>query len=232
MKTTNILTTAFHRKLAFLLLSFLMIPGIHSQNISNGLIMHYTFDDVSATIVPDASGNNQIATLQGATEMAEGYSGMGVKMLTKPDYVQLPSNFTVGLTSFTFAAWVKMDQLKNATRFFDLGNGADGTNNFFVFIPSASGDNTFMRVRYRESTGTGANLDVPSTSKVPVGAWAHVALTLSWNDASNNGVLRVYLNGVQVASTSTYPYNPSMLGSSNCRQLPGSFEVESGYEWF
>lgn len=221
MKSTNSPFAGLNRKLILLLMSFMMISGIFAQNITNGLIMHYTFDDVTATIVPDASGNNQIATLQGATEMAEGYSGMGVKMLTKPDYVQLPSNFTVGLTSFTFAAWVKMDQLKNATRFFDLGNGADATNNFFVFIPSAGGDNTFMRVRYRESTGTGANLDVPATNKVPVGAWAHVALTLNWNDASNNGVLRVYLNGVQVASTSTYPYNPSMLGAATADNFLG-----------
>ena len=87
MKSTNSPFAGLNRKLILLLMSFMMISGIFAQNITNGLIMHYTFDDVTATIVPDASGNNQIATLQGATEMAEGYSGMGVKMLTKPDYV-------------------------------------------------------------------------------------------------------------------------------------------------
>jgi hypothetical protein len=221
MKTSCHSFALLHRKLVFLLICFLMIPGVQSQNITNGLIMHYTFDDVSATIVPDASGNNQIATLQGATQIVEGYSGMGVKMLTKPDYVQLPANFTVGLTSFSFAAWVKIDTLRNATRFFDLGNGADGTNNFFVFIPSAGGDNTFMRVRFRESTGTGANLDIPINNKVPVGAWAHVALTLNWNDASNNGVLRVYLNGVLVGTNASYPYNPSLLGAATADNFLG-----------
>jgi len=186
---------------------------ILAQNTTSGLIMHYTFDNVIGTIVPDLSGNNHIASLQGNATLVEGHTGLAVSMQTKPDFVRLPEDFTVGLTSFSFAAWVKMDALRGATRFFDLGNGADGTNNFLVFIPSATGDNTSMRIRYRTAAGQGVNVDVPTNIRIPLNVWAHVAMTLNWNPATNTATVVIYLNGNPVASVNNFPHNPSMLGT-------------------
>lgn len=192
-----------------------------ARDINTGLLMHYTFDNAIETMIPDVSGNNFIASLQGQTQLVEGYSGFGVNMPTKPDYVQLPSNFTSSLTSFTFAAWVKMDALRANTRFFDLGNGTDGSNNFLVFIPSTGSDNSHMRVRYRQSNGTGFNVDAPASARIPLNSWAHVAVTLAWNEGTNTATVRIFLNGVVVASSTAFPYNPSMLGASTADNFLG-----------
>lgn len=223
MKKKNYLDPRVDLKKVWLLASTLLFFSfiLSAQNTTSGLIIHYSFDDVTETIVPDASGNNNIATLQGNATLVDGYTGKAVSMQTKQDFVRLPANFTVGLTSFSFAAWVKMDALRNATRFFDLGNGADGSNNFLVFIPSATGDNTSMRIRYRTSAGQGANVDVPTNIRIPINTWAHVAMTMDWNAGSNTATVVIYLNGNPVASVNNYPYNPSMLGNATADNYLG-----------
>ncbi|MBN1131691.1 MAG: T9SS type A sorting domain-containing protein [Bacteroidales bacterium] len=195
----------------------LMLPGIISswplpaQDITTGLILHYTFDSISGTIVNDGSGNGNNGTLRGGAEVVEGFSGNGVLCLDKPDYIDAPDNINAGLSSFTFASWVKLSALKNATRFFDWGNGTDGSNNFLVFIPSYNGDNAYMVLRFRPVSGTAYN--VTSTAKCPVGEWAHVAVSFTWNGVSGTAVL--YLNGKPVGSGSNLPYNPdTFLGTT------------------
>ncbi len=202
-----------------LCLSFVLVGVLKAQDISSGLIIHYDFESVTETLIPDISGNGNIGQTEGGTALIEGYNGMAINMINKADFLNLPDNFTATLTSFTFATWVKFSALKNATRFFDLGNGADATNDFLAFIPSATGDNTNMRLRYRQVTGTGVNVE--GTAKVPVGAWAHVALTLLWDQISNTATVKIYLNGAQVGSSTTFPYNPGMLGVTTTENFIG-----------
>lgn len=204
----------------FALTVLLSVSGtLRAADITSGLIVHYTFEDVIETIINDASGNSNIATIQGGATLANGYSGMGINMMTKPDYLRLPENIHQGMTSFTFAAWVNFSALRNATRFFDFGTGENGTNNFMVFIPSASGDNTNMRLRFREANGTSANVD--ATTRIPLNTWAHVALTINWDETAQNSKVRIYLNGVVVGSSDNYPYNPSRLGASTADNYLG-----------
>jgi hypothetical protein len=206
-------------RLLAICLSFIIFSTLKAQDIASGLIIHYNFESVSGTLIPDISGKGNVGSIMGGTSLVEGYDGQGANMLLKADFIQLPENFTANLTSFTFAAWVKFSALKNATRFFDLGNGADGTNDFLAFIPSASGDNTNMRLRYRTASGTGVNVD--ATSKIPLNAWAHVAVTLAWNELSGTATVRLYLNGSQVGSSTTFPYNPSKLGTTTNNNILG-----------
>lgn len=206
-------------KLLTLCLSFVLVVAIKAQDITSGLIIHYDFETVTGTLVPDISGKGNVAAIVGGTNLIEGYNGQGANMMLKADFIQLPENFTSSLTSFTFAAWVKFSALKNATRFFDLGNGVDGTNDFLAFIPSASGDNTNMRLRYRTAAAVGVNVD--ATSRIPLNAWAHVAVTLDWNELSSTATVRLYLNGAQVGSSTTFPYNPSKLGATTSNNILG-----------
>ncbi len=207
------------RKLLTICLSILLFATVKAQDISSGLIIHYDFESVDGTLVPDISGKGNVASIVGGTSIVEGYNGQGANMMLKADLIQLPENFTANLKSFTFAAWVKFSALKNATRFFDLGNGIDGTNDFLAFIPSASGDNTNMRLRYRTAATVGVNVD--ATSKIPLNAWAHVALTLDWNELSSTATVKLYLNGAQVGTSNTFPYNPSMLGTATNNNILG-----------
>ena len=198
-------------KLWIISAGLLVSAGVFSQDITTGLVLQYDFDAISGTTVPDISGNNNAGTLMGAAKDTIGYSNNGVKCTLKADYIALPAGFTSNLTSFTYAAWVKLSALKNATRFFDLGTGADATNNALVFIPSYNGDNQVMCLRYRPATGTSVN--VLSTTKCPTGTWAHVAVTYDWNGTT--GTAKIYLNGAVVGTGTGLTYNPSLsLGTT------------------
>lgn len=200
---------SFNSKRFFLGLVGLMMLSWHvsAQDISSGLILHYTFDNITGTNIQDesATGNNGI--LQGNAIAVSGFSGDGIICNSKSDYILAPDNINAGLTSFTFSTWVKFTSLLNATRFFDWGSGVNGDNNFLSFIPSFNGDNQYMTLRYRPSSGTSYN--VTSTERCPVGTWAHVAVTYNWNGSS--GTATIYLNGSAVGSKSGLPYN---IGSS------------------
>lgn len=220
MKRKNYLFSVIRfRNFSLLMAGLILSFAIKAQDITTGLIMHYSFDNVTDTNVPDLSGLNNNGIINGAATVAEGYSGNGLNMLLKADFLKLPADFTTSLTSFTYSAWVKFSALKNATRFFDLGSGIDASNNFLAFIPSASGDNTNMRLRYRPVTGTAVNVD--ATTKCPLNAWAHVAVTLSWDDASQTATVKIYLNGAVVGSSTTFPYNPTMLGTTTTDNYVG-----------
>ncbi|MDD4970591.1 MAG: LamG domain-containing protein [Paludibacter sp.] len=200
-------------KLWLISAGLLISAGVFSQDITTGLVLQYDFDAISGTTVPDVSGNNNVGTLMGAAKDTIGYSNKGVKCILKADYVALPSGFTSNITSFSYASWVNLSSLKNATRFFDLGIGADATNNFLAFIPSYNGDNGFMCLRYRPVTGTAQN--VISSIKCPVGSWAHIALTYAWDASTSTGVATMYLNGAVVGTGTGLTFNPSLsLGAT------------------
>ncbi|MDP4270415.1 MAG: LamG-like jellyroll fold domain-containing protein [Bacteroidota bacterium] len=185
--------------------------SLDAQDTTTGLILKYSFDNVTGTTVTDDSGNGKAGTLQGAAAVTTGYMGKGIVCTAKADYITAPANINSGLSSFTFSTWVKMTALKNATRFFDWGTGADGTNNFLAFIPSYNGDDQYMALRFRPASGTAIN--VASTEKCPVGTWAHIAVTYSWNGSSGTGT--IYLNGKAVGTASGITFNPStFLGST------------------
>jgi hypothetical protein len=205
------LTTAI-----FIMGGLIISANSFSQDVTTGLILNYNFDAISGTTVPDASGNGNIGTLVGAPRDTTGYSGNGVYCGTKANYISLPAGINSTLSSFTFTTWVKLDALKNAVRFFDLGIGADATNNFLAFIPSFNGDNLSMCLRYRPATGTSYN--VTTTAKCPIGSWAHVAVTYNWDGAA--GTATIYLNGAVVGTGTGLPYNISTaLGATTANYL-------------
>ena len=65
--------------------------NINAADVTTGLIIHYDFDAINGTTVPDISGNGNNGTLQGAATAVEGYSGQGVQCTVKADYISLPS---------------------------------------------------------------------------------------------------------------------------------------------
>ncbi|MFB6318909.1 LamG-like jellyroll fold domain-containing protein [Saccharicrinis sp. FJH54] len=184
---------------------------VEAQNINDGLILHYTFENITGATVTDDSGNGHDGTLQGSAVVYTGKTGNGVFCNKNGDYIEAPDNINAGMTSFTFATWVKLLLRQDATRFFDWGTGTEGSNNFIAFIPSYGSNDGYMNLRFRPASGTAIN--IMSNEKCPTSAWAHVAVTYNWN--GSKGTATMYLNGNVVASTSNLSYNiSSWLGST------------------
>ena len=76
---------------------------LSAQDITTGLKLYYSFEDVVGDSVPDVSGNNQTAALKGAAAIKPAYSGLGVECLVKDNYLLLPVDILTNTTDFTFA---------------------------------------------------------------------------------------------------------------------------------
>ncbi len=212
MKKTYFSKLKGYARICLLTAGLVYSASAFSGDVTTGLVLQYSFDELnsSSTTVADNSGHGNVGTIQGAPAVAEGYSGQAIDFGTaKANYVKLPANINSTMSSFTYTTWVKVTALKNATRFFDLGSGVDAVNNFLAFIPSYGADNGFMVLRYRPASGTAYN--ITSTSKLPIGSWAHVALTFD----GNTKAVTMYLNGAAVGTGTIPGLDPTtMLGTT------------------
>lgn len=203
----------------FLLFLLGMQYSLHAQSNEN-LLFHYTFEEVNNETVSDLSGNNLDAVPTLATERISGYKGQALRMGPKEAHLNLPDNLHEDLSSFTFAFWVKLDELKGSTRFFDWGTGSDGDNNFIAFIPSYGGDNRMMALRFRPSSGSVSMAF--SNKKCPVGVWSHIALSFNWDAETQKGTARFFINGQAAGEGQNLPYNPADF-------LPNSLDNYIGF---
>jgi hypothetical protein len=188
---------------------------LSAQDITTGLKLYYSFEDVVGDSVPDVSGNNQTAALKGAAAIKPAYSGLGVECLIKDNYLLLPVDILTNTTDFTFATWVYFNGVNGSTRFFDFGTIADNNSpdDFLCFMPNSGSG--FARMRYR-TTGGSIGLNVDATEKTPAAQWCHMAVTFDWDETLYEGLgagtATIYLNG-QPVGTAEYTTLPSMMGT-------------------
>lgn len=211
-----------------LFIAIVLAGVIKAADITSGLKLHYTFDDFVSSVVTDASGNNNNADKMGTDSIIEGFSGNALFFKDKTQHLIIPDDLNTGLESFTYAAWVKLNSLTKDNRFFDFGSGVDGNSTYLVFIPSAGTTNGYMRLRYRAAGGSPAgNVDV-SSSKIPTGTWAHIALTMNWDASTSTSDVKIYINGTMVANTAAYAFNPAMIGATTENYIGQSRWAQDG----
>ena len=108
-------------------------------------------------------------------------------------YVQLPANIAEG-GAFTFTAWVYWNGGGNWQRIFDFGNDPS----HYLFLTPSSGS----ALRFAINNGSGEQI-VERSGALASGSWQHVAVTLS------NNVATLYVNGAQVASSTSFSITPA-----------------------
>jgi autotransporter-associated beta strand protein len=143
----------------------------------------------------DTSGycNNGMAV--GAPSFTVGHNAQSQAIVLdgQSGYVQLPANIAHG-SGFTFAGWINWNGGANWQRIFDFGNDTS----HYLFLTPSSGSGTL-----RFAINNGGGEQTVETGALASGSWQHVAVTLSGNTAT------LYLNGVQVASSSGFSIAPS-----------------------
>jgi len=177
------------RKLFYVtsLILVLSLVGISAaQDLTNGLVGWWTFDEGSGNIAADSSGNGNNGTLNGPVEwVAEGKIG-GAMAFTGPyNYVLVPNAPSLNPTNaITIAAWINPSW---------TGNNR---------ILQKSTENTDTQYRLLKEGGNNIRFHIPPaanfevTGKIPpAGEWTHLA-------ASYDGsMIRVYFNGAVVGET-------------------------------
>lgn len=150
--------------------------------------------------VNDSSGNNKNGTVQnGRVEYVAGrkdgdQAAQFLKAVSGAPFdnipVRLPNGLIAGDNAYTVAAWVKWN-----------GNIADWSQNYSsiyfsdTFVSAENELNYFMNMGLTNAQKLYISKPlVGSTSELPVGSWAHVAMTV---DPLGETVL--YLNGMEIA---------------------------------
>jgi hypothetical protein len=169
--------------------------------IAVGLVAYYPFDETSGTSATDASGNGHTATLSGGATFANGLRNNAVTLSGSNQYVSLPSGIVSGLSSFSICTWVKPSTAPQWARIFDFGSGT----NAYMFLTPNSGAGTRFAIT---TAGSGQEQQI-NASALATGSWQHVAVT----QTGNTGTL--YVNGVQVAQSTTMTLSPMSLGTTS-----------------
>ena len=150
---------------------------------------HYIFEGN----VRDSSGNGNDGTQVGTPVFAAGKFSQSITLNGVSDYVQLPPQLG-DTTDLTFGAWVYWGGGANWQRIFDFGSG---TNQYFFLSPKADGNT----LRFAIKNG-GAEQQINWTSALPVGAWTHVAVTITGTTG------KLFVNGALVNTNPAMDINP------------------------
>jgi fibronectin type 3 domain-containing protein len=171
------------------------------------LRLHLKFDESWGDIAADLSVRGYDATLVNGTTFAAGKINNALTLASaSSQHATLPTGVLDGLTNCTILGWVKLNTVATWQRIFDFGTATD--NYMFLTTQYGTGGSA-NKLRFAIRTPgvpeTAAN-QLNSSVATPIGGWAHVAVVLSGSTG------RLYLNGTQVAISTTMTLNPSSLG--------------------
>ncbi|MEN3304811.1 MAG: hypothetical protein V7603_1013 [Micromonosporaceae bacterium] len=145
-----------------------------------------------------------------------GRLGGAVRLSGSNEYVNLPAGVLSGLSDYTISVWVNPGATTTWSRVFDFGTGTG----VYMFLTVNAGGGP----RFAITTGGGgaAEQQLSSATPLPVGAWSHLAVTLS----GSTGTL--YVNGTPVATNTAMTLHPSSLGSTT-RNWIGRSQYDDPY---
>ncbi len=171
------------------------------------LILHYAFED-SATVVTDSSPHQKNGTLTDvAGWTANGRVGRALAMTgANPAeiFVSLPDGVLTGVNDFTISFWLKLNTVAPWARVYDFGNGlADPANRFMYFTPHGFAGPTDGTMASSYGGSAQNELVAVSPTKLPTGAWKHVAVV------GTAGARTIYIDGFPALHVENGPNVPA-----------------------
>lgn len=183
-------------------------PGPDPEPPTDGLLLHYEFDETGGSVATDASGQGRHGRYERTPAFGTGVRGGSFKMTggannsTTAPYVTIPNGVFAGVTSTTVATWVKWDASSTANQWI-YGLGPD-SNRYLFATPRSGGGQLFSAI----TTGSWqAEKQLRASSALTGGEWKHLAVTV--DSGSRTAVM--YLDGVEIARVTDVAVRPADL---------------------
>lgn len=175
-----------------------------------GQQLYISFDDTDSALAADTWGGYHAGFAASAVR-ATGYSGQALQLSGAADaYAALTYNGPVsGLHNFTAASWVKVSTLSSWMRVFDFGNS---TTQYMFLTPQAGTSNGLSILRYGIKNG-GDEQTISYNYSFPLNTWVHLAV------AQSDTIVKLYVNGQVVATTTGITIRPGDLGITTLNYL-------------
>lgn len=152
----------------------------------------------TATVTGD-----RILNTGGSVTYVDGVKGLAVN-LDGTSGVRLPDNL-ITTNSYSVAMWLKPTAFTNFTTAFFAGASASA---WISLVPSMNGTNR-TRV-WADQAGFFDNAELDS--RIPQGAWTHVAFTV---DGEDNNKIKIFVNGVQSLEATGFKRVFTVAGETN-----------------
>lgn len=197
------------RKCCMMLFAALFLSSnLLAQDLTDGLLLHYTFDGDAGTTVTDVSARGNNGTIYGNGYISDnGKEGKALHLPTTGmsgadvDYVHITNGITTNLTSYTIATWVNIETISTWARIFDFGDSqADN-----MFLTASQG--SYCRFAIKAENGSEQMIN---GSALWTNDWIHLAVTYDFLTSTG----RLYVNGFEVGSNSEMTITPSNMAGS------------------
>lgn len=174
----------------------------------------WTLDEYGGTIADDQTANKNDGTHQGGPTPTPGVVNNGLQFDGVNDVVVVPPDSTLDVSceAFSVDLWVKHPGGTPADGFQTLVSHYDSQG--WIFSVNAQ---TGILQLFLESQTT--RCTVSSTGVIPLGAWAHVAVTVSACCDATPRIVTFYINGVPSGSTSIDPLCCDLASTSGAASL-------------
>jgi hypothetical protein len=173
--------------------------------VTDGLVLSLDAADrnsyVSGSLVwNDVSGNGNSGSLVNGPVFNSG-SGGSIVFDGSNDYISIADSTVLDFTgsvNLTSEVWIKLNQYKDISFINAKGDGGGGANNYNYFF---IGTNTSFYFRFSDGT-TSQSSPTITNANLSVGSWGHIVGVL------DTSTIRLYLNGVEIATPTSRTINP------------------------
>ena len=192
-------------------------------DLANGLVGHWSFDEVNGTTVKDSSGNNRHGTLvnmDSATDYVDGKVNKAIDLDGSNDYVSIPHSSALDIRrTISVSMWMKVDSFTAQwMAVFYKGAGHPGRTYSLWQESTRYLHNTSEDSSGQEVANTG--------SIISTGNWYHIVSLIDRNGGSN----KLYVNNTLSANESIR--QTDTVSSSNDLRFGWSSESSSGHSLF
>ena len=171
---------------ALLVVLMFITSSYATADLAEGLVVYFTFENVSGKTITDDSGNGLDADIIDNTEIVNGKYGKAIRITAEgPDCVNVPASDELKITGeITMAAWINQDSWDTDAQWFDKNCHNGGEHSSYGIGAFNSGKNFNMFL------GTGnARPTLSQPHELDEKKWHHVVGTY------DGSTMKVYVDG-------------------------------------